>query len=299
VARHLDRITAAVRSGQYKVFVDQYARPVAYVSWARVDPTTNSALLRNGPDALGVGWASGSTAWVIDLFAHEGSLPRVMTFLRDEVFVDEEAVAYFRMRRQRRLVKQLSRTDRTTFMRSTSSREWGGLVDDVHLLRPLGEILVTRQELGLAVEALRYAPQRDCGIGSEPGCINLLQTMRLTRTYRGADGSANGLLAWAWFTDEGLQRLRSRTPLDLHPSEWNEGTRLCFWSLHAHHDVIDAVIADLIAGLFPQESEVWLFRAHGATRLQRVIRKRGGPAFHDWCRVSNKKTADFGAETAI
>lgn len=87
---HLDRLVGAIESGQYRIFFDSYARPLAYCSWARVQPRQSALLLKHGPEVMnGSSWSSGPHAWVIDLFAHEGSLSAVMDHLRDVVFAQD------------------------------------------------------------------------------------------------------------------------------------------------------------------------------------------------------------------
>lgn len=287
IGPHLARVIGAIDSGQYRIFFDRYATPLAYISWAYVDGRLNGALLKDGPDALaGGGWASGSLPWVIDMFAVHGSLPAVMAFLRDEVFVGNAAVTYFRFRAQRRLAKQISRSDRSGFARGRGavSSARGELVDNPALLHPVSEMLTSRRELGRAIDALRQgAAHRTSTLRAEPGRLNVLLTMRLARIYSRPDGRPAGLLTWAWLTPDALRRAKTH-PLDqLHHSEWNEGSHLCLWELHAHPEVLPQIIADLDSGLFPQETEVWLYRPRGPQRLQRVVRSQAGAALRHWC----------------
>lgn len=298
IGPHVGRVLAAIRCGQYQIFFDRYARPVAYVSWAFVDRSVDRALQRGGPAALDdEPWQGGTEAWVIDCFAHEGSLPGVLAFLRDHAFADREAVSYFRFRAGRRLVKQLTRGDRTGFARGRWNAPDADArpVDNPALLHPLWEVLSARQAVGRIVEALPRGARRS-PLWQEPGRLSALLTQRQARSYLRADGEVGGVLTWAWLSERTVRRLRSVPMEQLHRSEWNEGTRLCIWELICTDEVLPEVLRDLEGALFPDEAELLLYMPARSGRLQSVRRGTASQALHGWCAAAAAAVADPALE---
>jgi hemolysin-activating ACP:hemolysin acyltransferase len=62
-----------------------------------------------------------------------------------------------------------------------------------------------------------------------------------------------GILSWAWLSDFTLIRLNENPFALLHPSEWNEGTMLCFRDIVPTTDSANAIADDLGGALFPGE----------------------------------------------
>ncbi|MEW6704360.1 MAG: toxin-activating lysine-acyltransferase [Pseudomonadota bacterium] len=277
IGSHLPRILAALRAGRCRLFFDRYARAVSYVSWAHVDHRVHLALQRHGPAAvINANWQGGEHAWVIDFFAHEGSLPAVLAHLRDVVFAAQAHVTYFRFRAQRRLVKQLSRADRTSFTAGGDglwSQAAGRLVDNPVLLHPMHETLMLRLEVGRCIEALhRGGGAAGSPLWKEPGRLSTLVSLRQIRVYACADGSPGGLLTWAWLSERTLRRLNAHPLEQAHRCEWNEGTRLCIWEVLAVEEVRNELVHDLLHRLFPEERELLFYRPGPAARVQQVSR---------------------------
>ncbi len=287
IGDHLDRVIAAVDSGQYRVFFDRYTRPVAFVSWAFVDDRLDRALPALGPSALASApWQGGRHAWIVDLFAHDGSLADVMAFLRDEIFAAAPAVSYFRFRGGRRLVKQLARTDDTRFARARPRAPvgLGELVDNGPLLHPMIEVLELRTNVARGIRALRASGAADrSALWSDPGRLGILLTLRQVRSYRHEDGSPAGFVAWAWLSARTIARLGQRPLESFHPSEWNEGGTLCIWEMAVTGDARDRALADISRDLFPQESTVLLYAPQQAGRVRRLVRGRDMATLRSWC----------------
>jgi hemolysin-activating ACP:hemolysin acyltransferase len=107
----------ARRLGQLKVYMNGYGECVGYVVWALLTPEVEDEFLSGEPRPLAE-WEfnDGTSPWILDMVVAPGSLQYVLEDLRDVVFREYPHLTYFRVKRERRLFKRVSRLDRTTFM---------------------------------------------------------------------------------------------------------------------------------------------------------------------------------------
>src|SRR4051812_23054467 len=107
----------AMQVGQLRVYVNSDHECVGYVIWATLTPDVERRFVRGKPRELAE-WefSDGTSAWVLDFAVAPGMLRRVMEDLRDVVFKDHDHLTYYRQKGRRRLCKQVSRSNRTSFM---------------------------------------------------------------------------------------------------------------------------------------------------------------------------------------
>jgi hemolysin-activating ACP:hemolysin acyltransferase len=78
------------------------------------------------------------------------------------------------------------------------------------------------------------------------------------KIYEDARGIPTHFVCWAWLSQYSLERLAENPNLDLHPSEWNEGTALCFRLLSLGAKFNQQLARDISEDLFPEASTIRL-----------------------------------------
>lgn len=260
---HMDRLLAGLAAGQIGLRFDRFGQVCGFAAWARVKPSVSDRILRHGSDSLLPSeLQGGNEAWVLELIARHGQLPSVLKSLRDDWLHDAPQVTYFRFKRGRRIAKRLTRTDRHAFflearpLAAPSSHflrtdEAAGLrlsaVNSLEAALELGEVLqLVRSSLALADLPLPLALAR----------LRVAQNLMQRRLYRQADGRLCGYLAWAWI-DQALIGDGLPEPHQLAAHQWNEGRHLVLCDAIATPTGLPLLIADLRAGIFPDEP-LWL-----------------------------------------
>ena len=115
-------VTPAIRHRQLKVYFDEDGTPVGYVIWVRVAADVEARFLSGAPTALHESeWNEGNRLWVIDLLAPLGHVRYILRDLRDNVFRDQHCARYFRVKDNRRLVKEVVRDPRLSFFREAAA----------------------------------------------------------------------------------------------------------------------------------------------------------------------------------
>jgi hemolysin-activating ACP:hemolysin acyltransferase len=99
------------------VYVNSKHECIGYVIWATLTPDVERRFV-NGRARELADWefSDGTSAWVLDFAVAPGALRPVMEDLRDVIFKEHERLTYYRQKGQRRLCKQVSRSNRTSFM---------------------------------------------------------------------------------------------------------------------------------------------------------------------------------------
>jgi hemolysin-activating ACP:hemolysin acyltransferase len=112
----------AQQVGQLKVYLNGYGDCVGYAIWAFLSPEVEQEFLSGQVRPLAA-WEynEGTRPWILDLFVAPGSLRHVLEDLRDVVFRDHQQVTYRRSKGGWLLCRQVSRSDRTTFMSGRAS----------------------------------------------------------------------------------------------------------------------------------------------------------------------------------
>jgi hemolysin-activating ACP:hemolysin acyltransferase len=116
---HLDTLVMpAIRHDKIKFFFNDEGRVCGYVIWALVAEDVEDRFIRSGSMDLHVSeWNEGESLWIIDLLVPYGSLKYVLRHLRDKLFSDHDRVRYCRIKRQRRFIKEIERSDRLSFFK--------------------------------------------------------------------------------------------------------------------------------------------------------------------------------------
>jgi hemolysin-activating ACP:hemolysin acyltransferase len=270
VGQHLDRILPAIDANQYEFYFDSITRVVGFVTWALVTPDISRTLIQSGPSALAQSdWRCGSELWIIDFFARDGVLPETLADLRDRILHAHETATYFRYKSTRRLVKQVSRQDRTTFFSAhggKSTRQFFAPDDKVNLtandiiLHGCEQNFSRALEIGRCMLALRHSQSYlQSPLWKSSYSLSEFVAIRQYRTYLTADGAPAGLLTWAWLSARTISNI-ARVPLhDTHTSEWNEGDLLCLCDVAVSESVREEMEGDILGNLFPQESTILLY----------------------------------------
>jgi hemolysin-activating ACP:hemolysin acyltransferase len=95
-----------------------------------------------------------------------------------------------------------------------------------------------------------YSASTDNSLSS---LIQICHSSQQYRVYEAKGNEPRGFLSWAWLSAFTLERLTANPLAPLHPSEWNEGTSLCFRDIAATPEIAAAIASDLGGGLFPME----------------------------------------------
>ena len=288
LARRLQPMFAALEGGRYALYVDAMGRGIGFVNWTLAGPRGGAALLAHGPDAVAtLPHEAQGTPWILDFFAYGAGLRAILADLRDRVLRDHAEVTYFRYRGTRRIAKQITRADRTSFFRG-SAADMGptsALTPNTGVLDKHRDHLHGAIALGLCLLALRRC---DPGLRSalwHGAVLRDLVVLDQVRVYYDADGQPAGLLTWAWLSAHTRAGLAA-TPLHaVHISEWNEGRSLCLCDVLASAPVRAQVMAHMEGDLFPDRRHVLLYtppRDGRPASVQEINRDNGAALIARW-----------------
>lgn len=165
LAWHLDRLMTAIDSKCVGLRFDRFGQLSAFAMWAHVAPSQSASVLRLGTDVLALDdWTSGGDTWLLHLAAFRGSLPDLLSQLRDDWLATAPRITFFKYKRGRRIAKRIDRGDRTSFFqRRPNSR-----VADASFLRSreadglrhaAADMLDTALELGELSALARQCPE--------------------------------------------------------------------------------------------------------------------------------------------
>ncbi|MBD9653135.1 toxin-activating lysine-acyltransferase [Ensifer sp. ENS09] len=79
-------IVPALKSGQYKLYVNDHVGPAAFVTWAFLNDECHEAMLAHGRNPPADHWQSGRHLWVMDIVAPYGDAKRVVRDLQRNLF---------------------------------------------------------------------------------------------------------------------------------------------------------------------------------------------------------------------
>lgn len=307
VALHFNRILNAIDSGQVEFYFDAAARPVGFVTWAAVTPDVSRNMVQLGASALPAdGWDNGTELWINDFFAYDGSLLDILVDLRDRALSKHATALYGRNRRARRIVKQVSRLDKTTFFAADPKGIWKSSLRDDKVNITTSEMilqggeknLLRALEIGRCILALRkYARYQEASLWASSHSLSEVVAIRQCRTYLASDNTPAGLLTWAWLSQRTISRI-AHTPLhDIHISEWNEGDMLCLCDVVISDAVREEMEADIFQNLFPGESTILLYMGPAYGRQQQLLKvERTERALFDrWWQRTPDEAADSAA----
>jgi hemolysin-activating ACP:hemolysin acyltransferase len=259
----LNRLLPPICADQYEFYVDQVGRVVGFLTWATTDLEGTKLLIEHGSSALAnKQWSAGNDLWVIDFAALDGALSEILLALRDTRFVTQQSVTYSRQKKNVRLVKQLTREDRNSFILGKNQRISGRqqLTTDFGFLHGHESSLQSALELG---NALLGASESVLHLRSQvPRVMHTFReahVIRQLRIYLNDAGRPAGTIAWAWLSDETITRMHSTSLHEIHTSEWNEGNHLCFFDIALSKSTKALIIADIMGMLFPEEVTALLY----------------------------------------
>jgi hemolysin-activating ACP:hemolysin acyltransferase len=285
----LNRLLPPIFVGQYEFYTDQVGRVVGFLTWAMTDLEGTRLLMEHGSSALAnKQWSAGNDLWLIDFAALDGSLSEILLALRDTRFATQQSVTYSRQKKKMRLVKQLTRGDRNSFVLGKNQPLSGGqqLTTDFGFLHGHETSLQAALELG---NALLGANESILHLQSHvPRIMHTFReahVIRQLRTYLNDMGRPVGTIAWAWLSDETIARMHTTSLHEIHTSEWNEGKHLCFFDIALSKSAKALVSADIMGMLFPEEVTVLLYTPPGKSSpgsFIRVTRAQEGCVVNDW-----------------
>jgi hemolysin-activating ACP:hemolysin acyltransferase len=277
-AWHYDRIRAAAALGQAEVFFDGYGRLCGFALWTHARPADQRALLTHGPRAVGAGsLASTGNLWMLEMQAFYGCLAGLMQILRDRHMVDAPAVTYFRHARGRRMVKQLTRQDRTRFAQGSAPfrpEVRGGFLrtsEGQAMLKLTAKAIQEGLERGRCLTLLRTSPW----FAALPlqAALQRLETPLALGQYRlhlSKLGEPLALLSWAWLDRELSAQWPLRSPESLARHDWNDGDWLCLCDAVANAAGVPLLLADLAGDWLASETWHLLPGWHSAFAPERM-----------------------------
>jgi hemolysin-activating ACP:hemolysin acyltransferase len=280
----------ALETNNYEFYFDAIGRPVGFVSWALVDEHGDAALLAERSDnALLPSHGVGDHLWIMDFFAVNQSLRAILGDLCERFRTRHDKVKYFRVRGNKRVVKQFKYNEHSALFRNATT---GGSDDSQDLTRNeliLHTYRLYAQELIMLGERLcalrRCDPLLRSPLWSHSFILANWISLRQVRLYRDANGAPAGLLTWAWLSDHTASALRSMPLHATHMSEWNEGRTLCFCDVLVSEAVREQIMDDVCSGLFPDQDTVLLYTGpleEHAASVQRISRSTDAAAISRW-----------------
>lgn len=262
----------SIEREQTVVYFDRAGVIAGFVSWMLLDAHTSDVLL-GGKPGVPVQQQRAAELWIQNFAAPFGDLHAILAHLRDSALAQFSQLTYFRVKGKRRMIKRVSRKDRSSFFRAPG-----------RTARSSRESIFERHDLGKHVLAeLRRADElakvalilsREPRYASLPlgTALAMVRLMTATRQYQLVYGAGNvpvALLIWAWIDPHGA--LSNETAPRVHASAWNEGDRLCLIDCIGDSDVA----LPALAALFPEEAEILLApreRGDGLRRWDRSDR---------------------------
>ena len=290
VGLQLNRILPSIEANQYDFYFDSIGRTVGFVTWALVDSEMANNLVQTGPLSLPQSeWQSGNDLWIIDFFALHGILPDVLTELRDRTFSAHDLITYIRYKGTMRIVKQLSRRDKTTFFcepLKDFESEKINLTTGGKFLHAVEAKFSGAVEIGRCALALQNAETYvEAPLWKSSYWLREVIAIRQYRTYLSSDNTPSGLLTWAWLSERTISRI-AHVPLhDTHTSEWNEGDLFCLCDVAVSETVRDEMEGDILRNLFPQELTILLYLPainDAPPQLVKVKRAQQSEVIKEW-----------------
>jgi hemolysin-activating ACP:hemolysin acyltransferase len=127
-------------------------------------------------------------------------------------------------------------------------------------------------DVGVALDALTRVPSYlDYRVGDIIPTIRMSTSLGQIKIYTDKNHQPCGVLTWMWLSDWTINRItRGASIAELHPSEWNEGTSLCFRDICISKEASCAMLSDIREGLFPDIVSCHLIvsKVNGGSRLE-------------------------------
>ena len=265
VAHHLDRMFVLIKAKQFAFYFDQSGRSVGFTAWGLLKPAVSRALIEIGPSAVSaVQWNGGCDLWILDFFAHDGSLPAVLADLRDTTLREHNVVTYFRYKGAQRIAKRFTRDDQTSFFQRPSLSGNTGVKRALSakdsVLHSCAERFSKAQLVGTCLLAMRAIdPAMKSALWQSSYRLSEIIALRQYRTYSAPNRAPAGLITWAWLSTRTISRIADHPLHDLHSAEWNEGEVLCLCDVIIAESVRKEMEADIFKDLFPMESTLLLY----------------------------------------
>lgn len=220
------RYLALVAAGQCDVLFDGFGRVAACVSFARLDPYAEQAVLRHGFAHLPVAaLCKGERPWIVDFVAFNGHVAGALDALRRAILPQADSVTYFRYKHGRRIAKMVGRAELAGRLRHVGAPPDAaaavaaypnfahGARGMLHMAIMLGKCMTLAQVCGgfagLNPNEVQHRLWTPISLGQY-------------RFHEDADGTAAGLATWALLDDDALAR--QPAPHALPPEAWNAGT---------------------------------------------------------------------------
>jgi hemolysin-activating ACP:hemolysin acyltransferase len=247
---HLTRFRRAIELDQITFYFDHFGRYVGHAWWTQVPAYLEPQLINGGPDNLDVkDFSLKGNAWLIDFNAQLGALPDILLDIRDNAFRNCETLTYFRFKKNRRIVKRITRNSEASFFRAspktTEISRHTLLID-----RELFFFACTRMEkfihLGMALMLLSQQPKfAQMPLSVVFHRIRRPMEFKQYQMHVSADNEPLSFFTWAWLEVTERIKLGFRPMHTLEAYEWNEGTQLFLCDAVAAPNGIGSVLRDL------------------------------------------------------
>ncbi|MBX9798745.1 MAG: toxin-activating lysine-acyltransferase [Burkholderiaceae bacterium] len=114
----------AVQLNQIKFYFDDLGTPVGYIVWAYLADDVQQRYFQTGSFDLHLSeWNEGNSLWILDFVAPKGHLRYILRDLRDRLFREDHSVRYARVKRGRKVAKEISRASKSHFFKPVSGDE--------------------------------------------------------------------------------------------------------------------------------------------------------------------------------
>lgn len=242
----------AIQDNRIALLYDLAGRAFAYVRWQGLNDDQMIEAIRRGisPD---LAFSNGKNVWISDLIFPSYSLRSVLGILRDGVFATEDEVTYARRRGGGvHVVKRISRSDKTTFIRKSCAWEQSRFIRKVSVT----EFAEFGKLIQAAVLARRF---HSYSVGDILRYARWVFSSRQYKVFSSKDGQILGFVAWAWMTEESIAELQHRRLKDLPFADLNEGDRLCIWDCATNSESESEIVGSIANELFSDEKEFLLY----------------------------------------
>ncbi len=256
---HIDRLLTCIQCNQFLLLKDNFGQLAGLALWANVSKAVEEKIFQHGINFIQPNEINGGAeTWMLDMHVFNGGLQKVLHALRDIYLIDSSQVTYFRMKKEKIIVKRIERRSDITFFKKKNeiSDFFSNFIETIEgesLRNSTDAAHKTAKILGEVAMLARHIPEI-CNMPLHLILERLQRANKLKqyRLYYEKDKQLCGYISWAWLDREFCNKnTTAQHELALH--QWNEGTRLMICDAFATRTGFSQMCKDLDSELFPGE----------------------------------------------
>lgn len=250
----VDILEACARLDQIKIKFNKHGQLVGLIMWANFSDEINHKIIAEGLKGLrSCHINNGAHTWILAFYAAHDDVVNLLYCIGSKWLVNQSEVTYFRMKRNARIVKCVSRNDIEKFLKkiliATNKASTALDVNSTNV-----QLKKSAEELAEIALALRHLPTfKNLPIISTLNRIGRPTRIEQRRIYHLSDGRFCGYISWAWIDPCSFANMIPE-PHEITINHWNEGSVLVILDAIATAAGQNAVLEDLAYNFFVTES---------------------------------------------